>query len=222
MDAPTSPSSRLEPSALLRERPVIAVLRADAARDYDAVVDTLVECGIRSVELTLTTPETIEHLPTLHRRVGAAAEIGVGTITSEDQARRAIDAGADYLVTPITRPSVIAEGLRAGVPVYPGALTPTEVHAAWTAGATAVKIFPASTVGAEYGGHLRGPFPDLRFVPSGGVGLSDIEAWLRAGALAVSVGGPLVGDALRGGSLEDLRARATQTVQLVDDLRVRS
>jgi len=206
--------SRPAPSALLRAGRVIEVLRASDPTDYDAVVDTLVDNGLRSIELTLTTPGTIEYLPTLLARVAGSAEIGIGTVTNLGQAVRAIRAGAHSLVTPIVREEVIAAAVEAGVAVFPGGLTPGELFAAWEVGATAVKVFPAETVGPQYGGHLRGPFPDIQFVPSGGVGLDDIPAWLNAGAVAVSLGGPLVGDALKGGSLDALAERARKAVEI--------
>lgn len=221
-DLPRASSPRLLPSRPLLERPLIAVLRAARAEDYDPVIAALADSGVRSIEVTLSTPGTIPRVPELRSIVGDTVEVGVGTVTSAADARAAIDAGASYIVTPVMRPEVIETCVAAGVPVYPGALTPTEVLAAWETGATAVKIFPASTVGPEYGSHLRGPFPDLRFIPSGGIDLDGIEQWLRAGATAVSVGGPLLGDALRGGSLADLRARTRDAVQLVDDLTSRT
>jgi 2-dehydro-3-deoxyphosphogluconate aldolase/(4S)-4-hydroxy-2-oxoglutarate aldolase len=204
--------TRTEPSAILRAHPIIAVLRAADARDYDRVVDTLADNGIRSIELTLSTPGTFEHLPALIERVGTDVEIGIGTIVTADQARRAIDAGARYLVTPIVNLEVIALAVQNAVPIFPGGLTPTELFSGWAAGATAVKIFPAETVGSQYGSHLRGPFPDIEFIPSGGVGLDDIPRWLNAGAVAVSLGGPLVGDALKGGSLDALAERSRRAV----------
>lgn len=200
--------SRLAPSRILRETRVVAVLRADDAAAYDPVVDVLIANGVRSIEFTLTTPGTLARLPAIRERVGADAELGVGTVVSVDDVHRAIDAGADYLVTPVTRDEVVVAAVAAGVPVFPGGLTPTELHRGWELGATAVKVFPAETVGPRYGAHLRGPFPGLRFVPSGGVGLDDIRPWLEAGAVAVSLGGPLLGDALAGGSLDALAARA--------------
>jgi 2-dehydro-3-deoxyphosphogluconate aldolase/(4S)-4-hydroxy-2-oxoglutarate aldolase len=205
-------TNRTEPSATLRANPIIAVLRAADARDYDSVVDTLAANGIRSIELTLSTPGTFEHLPALIERVGTEVEIGIGTIVTADQAKRAIDAGARYLVTPIVNLDVIALAVQNAIPVFPGGLTPTELYSAWTAGATAVKIFPAETVGPQYGSHLRGPFPGIEFIPSGGVGLDDIPTWLKAGAVAVSLGGPLVGDALKGGSLDALAERCRRAV----------
>ncbi len=210
----TEPKTRAAISSSLAATPLIAVLRASQAEDYDAVVDTLVENGLRSIELTLSTPGTIEHLPKLIERVSGVAEIGVGTVTSLGMARAAIDAGADYIVTPIVRRKVIAYCSKQGIAVFPGAFSPTEVYEAWAAGATAVKIFPAETVGPQYAQHLRGPFPELKFVPSGGIGMSNIEQWLAAGASAVSVGGPLLGDALRGGSLTELAARAEEAVAI--------
>lgn len=201
----------------LREHPVIAVLRARQARDYDPVLDVLAEGGVRFAEVTLSTPETLDHLPDLTRRGDLA--VGVGTITTVAQAEHALDGGAAYLVTPITVVPIIELAVSRGVPVFPGGLTPSELYAGWSAGATAVKIFPAQTVGAAYGKHLRGPFPELEFVPSGGVGLADIPAWLNAGALAVSVGGPLLGDALRGGDLDALAARTHDVVAAAESAR---
>jgi 2-dehydro-3-deoxyphosphogluconate aldolase / (4S)-4-hydroxy-2-oxoglutarate aldolase len=206
---------RIEPSPVLLETPLIAVLRAAQASDYDAVVEVLGQNGVRCVELTLSTPGTIDHLPALIEHAGSELEIGVGTITTVTDAQRAIDAGAKYLVTPVINLEIIALALKHRLPVFPGGLTPTELHSAWVAGATAVKVFPAQTVGAKYGSHLRGPFPDLRFVPSGGVGLDDIPAWLNAGATAVSLGGPLIGDALKGGSLQGLAERTKRAVEIV-------
>ena len=208
-------TTRIEPSPVLLETPLIAVLRAKQATDYDAVVEVLGQNGVRCVELTLSTPGTIDHLPALIEHAGSELEIGVGTITSVTDAQRAIDAGAKYLVTPVINLEIIALALKHRLPIYPGGLTPTELHGAWQAGATAVKVFPAQTVGPKYGSHLRGPFPDLKFVPSGGVGLDDIPAWLRAGATAVSLGGPLIGDALGGGSLQELAERTKRAVEIV-------
>ncbi|HXD62446.1 MAG TPA: bifunctional 4-hydroxy-2-oxoglutarate aldolase/2-dehydro-3-deoxy-phosphogluconate aldolase [Lacisediminihabitans sp.] len=210
---------RLAPSAVLREHPIIAVLRARDAAEYAPVIDVLAANGVRSMELTLSTPNTFEHLPAIVARGGADVEIGVGTITAAVEARRAIDAGASYLVTPILNVAVIEVAVAAGVPVFPGGLTPTELFTAWQAGATAVKIFPAETVGPQYGSHLRGPFPELQFVPSGGIALEHIPLWLNAGAVAVSLGGPLVGDALKGGSLTELAARARAAVEVAREAR---
>ena len=184
------------------------VARAQHPEDYDAVVDVLVDAGIRSIELTLTTPGTFDRLPQLLAQYDGAADLGVGTVTNSEDLARAVDAGARYLVTPITSTVFVQQATDAGVPIVPGGLTPTELFASWSAGASAVKVFPAGQVGPSYLKDLRGPFPDIVAVPSGGVDLAGAEAWLAAGAVAVSVGGPLLGDAFGGGDLDALRDRA--------------
>ncbi|MEJ1154554.1 bifunctional 4-hydroxy-2-oxoglutarate aldolase/2-dehydro-3-deoxy-phosphogluconate aldolase [Microbacterium marmarense] len=212
-------STRAAIPSRLRQMPIVAVLRADRAQAYDDVVEVLIEEGVVSIELTLTTPDTLARVPLLREIASDRADIGIGTITSVEQAAAAIDAGADYLVTPITDASIIEKAIHAEVPIFPGAMTPTEVNIAWRAGATAVKLFPAGTIGAAFGSHLRGPFPDLEFVPSGGIGNEEVGPWLRAGAAAVSLGSPLIGDALRGGSIDELRARIRRTIGVVDQAR---
>jgi 2-dehydro-3-deoxyphosphogluconate aldolase/(4S)-4-hydroxy-2-oxoglutarate aldolase len=206
--------------AYLRENPLIAVLRADEAQKYDRVVDVLIDNGIRSIELTLSTPGTIDFLPTLLSRIDSDVKIGVGTVVDAEQARRAVSAGASYLVTPTTNLEVIAAGVEIGVPVFSGGLTPTELHSAWTAGAAAVKLFPAATVGPQYARYLRGPFPDLQLIPSGGMELSDISQWLGAGAAAVSLGSSLIGDALDGGPLSALANRARIAAEMARESMV--
>ncbi|RKT33303.1 2-dehydro-3-deoxyphosphogluconate aldolase/(4S)-4-hydroxy-2-oxoglutarate aldolase [Microbacterium sp. AG1240] len=193
---------------------LVVVVRAPAADDYDGVLETLREAGVRSVELTLTTPGTIERLADLVARYGDEIDLGVGTVVTADQLARAVDAGARYLVTPVTSAALVAQATAAGVPIIPGGLTPTELFSSWSAGASAVKVFPAGQVSPDYVKDLRGPFPGIDVVPSGGVDLAGAETWLRAGAVAVSVGGPLLGDALRGGDRAALRARAEAFVRV--------
>ena len=186
---------------------VIAVLRTSQVSALAPVCDVLVEEGILSLELTLTTPGLLDALEELVDRYGNSTDVGVGTVVTESEAQRAMDCGAQYLVTPTMNLPVVDLAVRRKIAVFPGGLTPTELVAGWRAGATAVKIFPAETVGAGYLKHLRGPFPDLEAIPSGGVDLDATRAWLAAGAAAVSIGGPLLGDALEGGELSALRDR---------------
>ncbi|KAA9108102.1 bifunctional 4-hydroxy-2-oxoglutarate aldolase/2-dehydro-3-deoxy-phosphogluconate aldolase [Microbacterium rhizomatis] len=207
MTGDAAPRRPALPERTLASR-LIVVARAQAAEDYDRVLDELIEAGIRSIELTLTTPRTFDRLPVLLERYGAVADLGIGTVTSTDDLARAIDAGAHYVVTPITSPTLVKKAADAGMPIVPGGLTPTELFSSWSGGASAVKIFPAGQVGPGYVADLRGPFPDIMVVPSGGVDLDGARAWLNAGAVAVSVGGPLLGDAFRGGDLASLRRRA--------------
>lgn len=193
---------------------LVVVARAPRAEDYDAVLDVLIDAGIRSIELTLTTPGTFDRLPHLRAQYGDVADLGVGTVTNSSDLAHAVDAGASYLVTPITSAAFVQQATDAGVPIIPGGLTPTELFASWSAGASAVKIFPAGQVGPGYLKDLRGPFPELVAVPSGGVDLAGAAAWLAAGAVAVSVGGPLLGDAFSGGDRTALRDRAQAFVEV--------
>ncbi len=182
-------------------------------------MEALVRGGVLSIELTLSTQGVFEELPLLQERFGSTAEFGIGTVTTVDEAVRAIDAGAAYLVTPMTDTALIAAATQRGVAIYPGGLTPTELFNGWSAGATAVKVFPASVVGAGYVSMLRGPFPGIQVVPSGGVDLDDAGAWMKAGALAVSLGGPLLGDAFKGGDLGQLTQRAIRLRGVVEEAR---
>ncbi|WP_138417940.1 bifunctional 4-hydroxy-2-oxoglutarate aldolase/2-dehydro-3-deoxy-phosphogluconate aldolase [Sinomonas gamaensis] len=208
-------TGRLPLSPVLAQNPVIAVLRASHASEYAPVLDALVAGGVRSIELTLTTQGVLDELAGLRTRFSDVAEIGVGTVTTVEEAERAIDAGAEYLVTPVTYPEIVEHAVQRGIAIYPGGLTPTELHTGWRLGATAVKLFPASAVGPSYIGQLRGPFPDLAVIPSGGVAIDTAPDWIEAGAVAVSLGGPLIGDAFKGGDLGLLRARAHRVSRLV-------
>lgn len=209
--------SRPPLSERLTSSKVIAVLRASHVSALAPVCDVLVEEGILSLELTLTTPGLFDALPQLVNRYATAGDVGVGTVRTESEAQRAMDDGAQYLVTPTISLPVVTLAVERQVAVFPGGLTPTELAAGWDAGATAVKIFPAETVGAAYLKHLRGPLPDLEAIPSGGVDLDATREWLRAGAVAVSIGGPLLGDALKGGDLSALRERCRAVRALVEE-----
>jgi 2-dehydro-3-deoxyphosphogluconate aldolase/(4S)-4-hydroxy-2-oxoglutarate aldolase len=191
---------------------LVVVARASAASDYAPVLAALAEAGVQSVELTLTTPGTFDAFADL--RASFDGDLGIGTVTNLAQLERAIEVGADYVVTPITSPVLVERAVEAGMPIVPGGLTPTELFASWSAGASAVKVFPAGQVGPGYLKDLRGPFPAIAVVPSGGVDADSAAAWLAAGAVAVSVGGPLLGDAFRGGDLGELRERAERFVEV--------
>jgi 2-dehydro-3-deoxyphosphogluconate aldolase/(4S)-4-hydroxy-2-oxoglutarate aldolase len=187
----------------LRARRLLAVVRAADPRQALASVEVLAEEGIDLVEVSLTGADALAVIAELSRTLGDRVVLGAGTVTSAVQAQAAVDAGASYLVTPALGAGA-DEGVRLGVPVLMGALTPTEVASAVERGATAVKLFPASLGGPGYLGALRAPFPEVPFVPVGGVGVADVPAYLAAGALAVGVGSPLLGD----GDLGGLRSRA--------------
>jgi 2-dehydro-3-deoxyphosphogluconate aldolase/(4S)-4-hydroxy-2-oxoglutarate aldolase len=188
---------------------LVAILRAGNADRAEAVVDVLVDAGVRSLELTLTTRGALEVVERLAARVPADVEVGVGTVLTARDVDRSVDAGATFVVSPSVEPGVIAAALRRRVASYPGAFTPTEIVAAWKAGASAVKLFPAGQLGPGYLKDVRAPLPDIPVVPTGGVDIAAVGGWLAAGAVAVGMGGPLIGDALApDGDLRALAERA--------------
>lgn len=212
-------STRPPLNRTLVETGLVAILRLpDPARLAD-LVDTLVTVGVRCLELTLTTKGALGLLTDVLARVPATVEVGVGTVTSGPDAEAALGAGAAFLVSPVVQPEVLAAGQKAGVPVYPGALTPTEILAAWRGGASAVKLFPASAVDAGYVAQIRAPLPEVPLVPTGGIRLDNLAGYLRAGCVAVGVGGPLIGDTWRDGDLKQLEARARAYLEAITEAR---
>ncbi|MCB8901927.1 MULTISPECIES: bifunctional 4-hydroxy-2-oxoglutarate aldolase/2-dehydro-3-deoxy-phosphogluconate aldolase [unclassified Streptomyces] len=209
-------ASAHELRAALESAPVIAILRSTSAARFAEVTDTLLASGIRAAEFTLTTPGALDALSEYAADAPPALALGAGTVTTPAEAQAAVEAGATYLITPTTSTEVIAEAARLGVPVLPGACTPTEILTAWRAGATMVKLFPAATGGPEYLRAVRAPLPYVPLVPTGGIGVTEAPAYLAAGATALGMGGPLVGDACEGGSLAALGERAAV---LLDGIR---
>jgi 2-dehydro-3-deoxyphosphogluconate aldolase/(4S)-4-hydroxy-2-oxoglutarate aldolase len=205
----------VELSEVLARCPAIAILRASSAERFGAVTDVLVEAGLPAVEYTLTTSGVLAAIEAYAKRKPDDVALGAGTVTTADEARRAVEAGATYLITPAVFPEVLAEGARLGVPVLPGALTPTEIVTAWRQGAAMVKLFPASLGGLSYLKAVRAPLPEIPLVPTGGVDPANAGDWLAAGAAAVAVGSPLVGDACEGGDLAALAERARVLVASV-------
>lgn len=190
----------------LRTDRALAVVRAEVIPDAVALGHALAAGGIRTVELTFTTPDVLRHVADA---AAAGIEVGVGTVLTGDQARAALDAGARFLVTPGLRAEVAAVAVAAGVPLYLGAFTATEVAAALDLGATAVKIFPAGRLGPRYLTDLLGPFPGTPLLPSGGVGADNAAAFLAAGAVAVCAGtGVVPPAAVAAGDWPDITRRA--------------
>jgi 2-dehydro-3-deoxyphosphogluconate aldolase / (4S)-4-hydroxy-2-oxoglutarate aldolase len=194
---------------------IVAVLRAGDAGRFERVAEVLVEAGVTCVEFTLTSRGAVEALRRFAASMPAGVTLGAGTVLEPETADAAIDAGASYLVSPTVGLDVIGRARRRGVAAMPGAFTPTEILQAWRAGADAVKLFPASVGGPAYLRAVKAPLPEVPLVPTGGVGLEEIGRYLDAGALAVGLGGPLVGDAGEGGDLGQLRRRAEAAVAQV-------
>lgn len=198
---------------------LIAILRAPSAEHFAAITDTLVKAGVRAVEITLTTPGALRSIAELTKAYRDDVIIGAGTVITADQAERCIDAGATFLVSPTASPDVVAAARIAGVAACPGALTPTEVLAAHRSGASAVKLFPASAVRPRFLTDVHGPLPGIPIIPTGGIAISDITAWISAGAAAVGLGGPLVGKATIHGVDAALVTRARRAVEAVATAR---
>ncbi|AYF79443.1 aldolase [Nocardia yunnanensis] len=193
---------------LRRERLVVIVRGKDADASLRTVT-TLVAEGLPLVEVSLSGVGALDVIRAARRELGPDAWLGAGTVLTAEDAQRAVEAGANFVVTPGLGAGV-AESVRLGLPVLAGAFTPTEVTAAAALGVTAVKLFPASLGGPDYFRALRGPFPDLPMVPVGGVTAEAATQYLRLGATAVGVGSPVLGDAADGGDLNGLRARAAR------------
>jgi Entner-Doudoroff aldolase len=205
----------LAPGPALVVSRVLAVVRGTEGRHTAAVLDTLAEAGIRCLEVTMNTPGALDELRAARDRLPGDVELGGGTVLTADQVDAVADMGGSFVVAPDARPDVADRARARGLGYYPGALTPTEVAAAWQRGASAVKLFPASLGGPRYLRELRGPFREVPLLPTGGVGIDDADSYLRAGALAVGVGSGLLGDALDGGSLAALRERALRLLASV-------
>src|SRR4051794_1717386 len=171
---------------------IVAVVRAESGESLARAVRALADGGVTAAEITFTVPDAIEVIREVRREVGDAVVLGAGTVLDPETARAALLAGAEYIVAPSLNLDVIRLCRRYDKVVMPGALTPTEVVAAWEAGADVVKIFPADLGGPPYLKALRGPLPQVRLMPTGGVDLDTAEDFLKAGACCLGAGGSLV------------------------------
>jgi 2-dehydro-3-deoxyphosphogluconate aldolase/(4S)-4-hydroxy-2-oxoglutarate aldolase len=197
-------------ATILADR-ALAVVRAPEIPDPVALSNALAQSGIRAVELTFTTPGVLDYLTAA---ASSDAVLGMGTVCTGDQAKAAIDAGAQFLVTPGIRSEVAKVGSDSDIPVIMGALTPTEILTALDLGAAAVKIFPASAFGPRYFKDLRGPFPEVALIPSGGVNAGNAAEFLAYGAVAVTAGTDVVSpQAVASGDWSDIASRAAAFVQ---------
>jgi 2-dehydro-3-deoxyphosphogluconate aldolase/(4S)-4-hydroxy-2-oxoglutarate aldolase len=199
---------------------VVAVVRLPHVTDFPALAGALAEGGVNAVEITLTTPGALEAIRAVARARLSGCSVGAGSVLDERSARDVLAAGAQFVVSPTLDDAVVRVCHEANVPCMPGALTPRELLEAWRAGASLVKLFPASLVGPGYMRDVLAPLPFLRLVPSGGVSLENAAAWIQAGAAAVSVGGALVSPSLVAEEAWDrLTARARVLVDRVAEAR---
>jgi len=199
---------------------VVAVLRAPTGEMLADVADALLAGGVETIEVTFTVPGAPRVLEQVADRLGDKILLGAGTVLDPQTARTALLAGAEFLVAPTVNPEVIRLCRRYDKAVIPGALTPTEVLAAWEAGADVVKVFPSDFTGPKYLKALHGPLPQVRLMPTGGVNLQTAADFLRAGACALGIGGSLVeAKAVAAGDMVRIESLARQYIEIVKKTR---
>ncbi|HOC56509.1 MAG TPA: bifunctional 4-hydroxy-2-oxoglutarate aldolase/2-dehydro-3-deoxy-phosphogluconate aldolase [Verrucomicrobiota bacterium] len=201
--------TKAEIISLLTNPGVIAIVRAQQAAQVGPLFEALIAGGLNAIEITMTTPNALGAIREAREKIGERALTGVGTVITADTCRAAIEAGAEFVVTPVCRPELVAIAHAAGRPIMLGAYTPTEAQTAHEAGADFVKIFPADKLGPGYIKALRGPLPHLRIVPTGGVDVPNVADFLKAGCAALGVGTALVSPKiLQEGDWPELTRRA--------------
>ena len=200
---------------------IVAILRPATATHVLSTVDALVDAGITCIELTATTPGFPDVLQSISGRYGSEVSVGAGTVTDASTARSAIDCGAQFLVSPGISEAVVDAAREAALPCLIGAWSPTEVIRAWQLGASAVKLFPATSGGVAHLRMLRDPFPHIPFIPTGGVTTGLAVEFVRAGATAVGLGSALTRSALHDGDVGTIQTDVPQLLAALDAERSR-
>lgn len=202
--------------SLLSKPGLIAVVRARTAEQVLPLSEALIGGGISAIEITMTTPGALDAIRTARKVFGQRALIGVGTVLDEATCQAALQAGAEFVVSPICRTSLVRLAHAADRPILLGAYSPTEAQLAHEAGADFIKLFPADSLGPKFIKALRAPLPHLRLVPTGGVDLENVRDFMKAGCAAVGLGSALVSASiLERGAWDELKAKAEQFVQRV-------
>jgi 2-dehydro-3-deoxyphosphogluconate aldolase/(4S)-4-hydroxy-2-oxoglutarate aldolase len=213
--------TKAEIIARLLDPGIIAVVRAKSHEQIMPLTEALLAGGVIAVEITMTTPKAIVAIHEATQKFGARALIGVGTVLDAQTCRQAIAAGAEFVVSPITRPEIAKVAQASDRPVMLGAYTPTEAQTAYEAGADFIKIFPAEELGPGYIKALHAPLPHLRIVPTGGVHLHNVADFLKAGCAALGVGSSLVSaQILKDSNWAELTRLAAEFVKAARDARV--
>lgn len=198
---------------------VVAVIRMKDADGLAAAAAALARGGVRAVEVTMTVPGAVGIIRELARTKGPGALVGAGTVLDAATAAAVIEAGADFVVSPVFDRDTVSACRESGVVVAPGAFTPTEIVAAWRAGADLVKVFPATALGPQFVRDVRGPLPEVRLMPTGGVTVGNARDFLAAGAACVGLGTALVdAEAVEAGDWAAIEARARRLVESLDGL----
>jgi len=207
--------------SLIRDTGLVPIVRAGSPEEAFGAAAAIVAGGVPIAEITMTVPDALHAMEKVAKKYGTQVLLGAGTLLDAESCRAALLAGAQFVVTPTLNRKIIEMARRYSRPCITGALTPTEVLAAWQAGADLVKIFPCGPVGgAQYIKALKGPFPQIELVPTGGVALETTPEFIRAGAAAVAVGSELVDPkALRAGRLDLITQNARRFVEAVQAAR---
>ena len=178
-------------SELFQALPIVGILRGVPAEKLPPLLEAAREGGLTNVEITMNTPGAAAQIRAACDLLGSRVNVGAGTVTSVALLESALEAGAGFIVTPTLAMPVIERCLRLGLPVFPGAFSPSEIFRAWEMGATMVKVFPADSQGPSYLRSLKAALPSLRLMPTGGVDLSTVQSYRTAGADAFGIGSPL-------------------------------
>lgn len=202
---------------LIRDVGLIPIVRTPSAEDALRAAEAILASGIGIAEITMTVPNALSVMEQVTKKFGDQVLLGAGTIVDAAGCESAISSGAQFIVTPALALDVIETAVKRDKPCIPGALTPTEILAAWRAGADMIKVFPCGPVGgAKYIKGIRGPFPHIELVPTGGVNLENATDLIRAGAAAIAVGSELVNlKALRSGNLDTITSTAKKFLEAV-------
>lgn len=199
---------------------IVAIIRSQSSEQLVQVAEALYEGGIRVLEVTFTVPNALQIIADVKKALGNKVLLGAGTVLDTETARAAFLAGAEFLVAPTVNVDVIRMGNRYDKLVMPGAFTPTEILTAWEAGAEIIKLFPADVGGPSHIKAVKGPFPQVRILPTGGVTLDTMHDFLKAGACAVGLGSALVeAKAIETGNFARIRDLAGQYVAKLAEFR---
>ena len=176
-------------SELFKQEPVLGIIRGVSESNLEGVLDSARDAGLKFLEVTLNTDHALQLIESAVNRYEGSLCIGAGTVPTREQAEQAVASGAQFLVSPALNDEVASYCRDQALPYFPGALTPSEIEKAWQAGATMVKVFPASQWGPQYFREIKGPFEDILLMAVGGVTTDNIPAYFSSGASAVAVGG---------------------------------
>lgn len=205
---------------ILLESGLVAVIRKPSLEQYEAIGKALADGGVGALEVTMETPGALDMIKQLKKVLGDKVLVGAGTVLNADMANQAIDAGSDFVFSPNFDEDTVKTTIARGKISIPGVMTPTEILNAHHTGADLVKVFPASVLGARYFKELQGPLGHIKMMPTGGVGLDNVQEFIKNGAVAVGVGGSLMDkQALAANNYDVLTENARKLIEKIRESR---